>query len=279
MIRCLPSGIGTIAHRWYKRLETKEHPLLYVFLELTRKCNLSCRHCGSDCTSAESSAQLTTESWLRGRPDSYARAIAAITRAAHSAIPLSDVVTCVHSKNIEELDSLATLLLSMNVKSWRLFRVFPAGRAKSDAALSLDQAGMRQMISWVAENKRGLRQRGLSVSLSCEGWLPLALDRKVRDTPFFCRAGVNIASILCDGTITGCSNNPAPFFEGSILTANFAALWQNGFAKFREWEWVEKSSCSRCRHVRDCQGGSIHLWQSSMGKPDFCYAASPDRTD
>ena len=48
----------------YKDFETTEHKLIYVFLEITRKCNLSCTHCGSDCSKDSSMNEMTTESWL-----------------------------------------------------------------------------------------------------------------------------------------------------------------------------------------------------------------------
>ena len=50
------------AFRSYKQLEIHEHKLLYLFLEITQRCNLNCLHCGSDCTAAVDSPELTTES-------------------------------------------------------------------------------------------------------------------------------------------------------------------------------------------------------------------------
>ena len=57
--------IQSTAHRHYKKLEAKDHNLLYLFLEITRKCNLNCLHCGSDCVADFQSPELTTESWLK----------------------------------------------------------------------------------------------------------------------------------------------------------------------------------------------------------------------
>ena len=36
--------------REFKKLETKQHELNYLFWECTTRCNLNCRHCGSDCS-------------------------------------------------------------------------------------------------------------------------------------------------------------------------------------------------------------------------------------
>lgn len=40
-----------------------EHPLRYLFLEVTRRCNLACRYCGSDCTPRERTGELTIPEW------------------------------------------------------------------------------------------------------------------------------------------------------------------------------------------------------------------------
>ncbi|MDX9721359.1 MAG: radical SAM protein [Myxococcota bacterium] len=42
----------------------RRHELRYLFLEVTRRCNLHCRYCGSSCTPKEQSAELSTEAWL-----------------------------------------------------------------------------------------------------------------------------------------------------------------------------------------------------------------------
>ncbi len=41
-----------------------EHPLEYLFLEVTRRCNLSCRYCGSLCTSKAQGEEMESEKWL-----------------------------------------------------------------------------------------------------------------------------------------------------------------------------------------------------------------------
>lgn len=41
-----------------------EHPLRYLFLEVTRRCNLKCVYCGSDCSAQAVTKELSTEEWL-----------------------------------------------------------------------------------------------------------------------------------------------------------------------------------------------------------------------
>jgi MoaA/NifB/PqqE/SkfB family radical SAM enzyme len=61
-----------LLHPLYRRLETDVHPLRYVFLEVTQRCNLACRHCGSDCSSEARFGELSMDDWL-GVADQLAR--------------------------------------------------------------------------------------------------------------------------------------------------------------------------------------------------------------
>lgn len=352
-MKFLPLSARSFLHQLYKKAECKEHPLLYLFLEITRACNLACRHCGSDCSAKTRFAALTTDSWvkileniaagfspgpaivltggepllhpgftqlirklrelhfrwgivsngydldermletmlendihsitisldgkeeshnwLRGKGDSYRKAVRAIRAVSASKIACRDVVTCVHPRNSSELDAVAEMLIANGVNAWRLFRIFPAGRAAGNRESQLSINETRRMLDWIGERREGLRKEGLEVNLSCEGWLPFAIDTKVRNQPFFCRAGINIASVLCDGTVTGCSNNSEQFFEGNVLTDSLAYLWKNKFEKFRDRKWVGTSECGKCRDLKRCRGGSIHLWRDNLLKPEFCY--------
>lgn len=349
----IKSTILTRLHNRYKKLETKSHPLNYLFLEITRKCNLNCLHCGSDCKHETSVPELTTESWLKiidfvydnisekvtfiitgGEPlmhkdlfeigghihkkgmkwamvtngmllsedvmrkleteglssltisldgpeiqhnklrnsgVSFKKVMSALDVLGKSAIMYKDSVTCVYPDNLAHLDETAEILIEKGISSWRLFRIFPSGRAEDNKDLLLSFEQTKQMVDWIAKNKKSYAKRGLNINLSCEGWLPMETDKQVRDFPFICRAGINIASVLCDGTITGCNNNHSSFYEGNILKDNLAYLWQNGFKKFRERDWIKGTLCENCGEIKNCGGGSIHLWNLEKNRPGFCY--------
>lgn len=40
------------------------HPLRYLFLEVTRRCNLACLYCGSDCTGRARDGEMTSAEWV-----------------------------------------------------------------------------------------------------------------------------------------------------------------------------------------------------------------------
>jgi len=191
---------------------------------------------------------------------------------ANSNLKYKDAVTCVYPDNIDELNEIAEILIAKKFTSWRLFRIFPSGRAFENDELQLTFKQTHEMINWIAENKTRYKKLGLTINLSCEGWLPFETDSKVRDGYFFCRAGINIASILSDGNITGCTNNHESFYTGNILTDDFNTVWNNNFDNFRKRNWIDKTVCKSCEHIKACDGGSIHLWELGQEKPKFCYA-------
>ncbi|MFP4364434.1 MAG: radical SAM protein [Spirochaetia bacterium] len=340
-------------HNLYKDLETKHHDLQYLFLEITRKCNLACRHCGSDCTSENAEKQLTTESWvkiihtlaeeygkqlsfvltggeplmhpeleritkalsetpnqwglvtnglllnkrklynlldrnitsltisldgpaeqhdfLRGSKGAFQKALAAIKLTGESGIGLWDAVTCVYPGSLEYLDETAEILLERGCKNWRIFRIFPSGRAKENRDLSLSFDQTTELIDWIKKARKKYAKKGLHLQYSCEGWVPFETDRQIRDFPFFCRSGINFASVLVDGSITGCSNNHPSFIQGNIVEDSFRFLWENRFTDFRSKDWLGNTVCGECEYLAYCRGGSMHLWEKGGKSPGFCY--------
>jgi radical SAM protein with 4Fe4S-binding SPASM domain len=208
---------------------------------------------------------------LRNSPNAYKHVNRALTLLGKSILKYKDAVTCVYPANLVELDTIAQILHEKGINSWRLFRIFPSGRAKENENIKLSFAQTQQLIDWIAQNKKKWKKKGLDINLSCEGFLPFDEDVNVRNHAFFCRAGINIASILSNGDITGCSNNHSTFKEGNILTDNFVQLWEHGFQKFRKKEWLKETICVDCEYFNKCQGASIHLWELPHKSPKFCY--------
>ncbi len=42
----------------------EDHELRYLFFEISRRCNIHCRYCGSGCTPAERQGELSTQEWI-----------------------------------------------------------------------------------------------------------------------------------------------------------------------------------------------------------------------
>jgi len=347
--------MGARQHPLYRRLETDLHPLRYLFVEITQRCNLACRHCGSDCGRELRQGELSTEEWLRffaylpqhfdkrklvlvvtggeplchpeldrlvagieaqglrwgmvsngwhlsperlarlldlglcsltisldglarwhdwlrGRPGSFQRALRGIAAAVASQRCFIDVVTCVHPGNMEDLPALYGLLQDLGVPAWRLFAIFPKGRAVDQAELRLGAEEMRRLFRFIGEARR-TTPPGFVVHFGCEGYLPQEWDVGVRDEPYFCRAGICIASVLSDGAIAACPNICRTLSQGNVRQDDFAQVWAERYQVFRDRSWMQRGDCAGCSEWGRCLGNSMHLWDSEQQRTQCCHYA------
>lgn len=355
----LGQAVKRFVHPLYKKLETDVHPLRYLFLEITQRCNLSCLHCGSDCTANTQYDELTTQEWLdffdyipkhydveklmlvvtggeplvakdldvllaglkrnklhwgmvsngfllsqknidkavdhglmsltvsvdgleaehdwlRNVPTSFQRATQGLRRAVQKGIPFLDVVTCVNPRNLGQLDEIRKMIIDLGVPAWRLFSIAPIGRAATDPELMLTDAQLRQLMDWIAETRAKYGDDELQMEFSCEGYVPGERDKQIRQEPYFCRAGVSIGSVLCDGSISACPNIPRELVQGNIRQNDFAEVWEQRFQKFRDRAWMQQGPCKDCSEWNQCQGNSMHLWSPEQQQTARCFVKALD---
>ena len=111
----------------------------------------------------------------------------------------------------------------------------------------------------------------MNVTFSCEGYLG-RYERKVRQNPYFCHAGINIASVLIDGTICACPNIDREVFgQGNIYRDNLWEVWNNRFETFRDRSWARRGMCKDCRKFRDCLGNGMHNWHGDCQEVINCH--------
>lgn len=328
----------------------REHPLTALFWECTLRCNLRCRHCGSDCrvesalkdmplkdflpvldsiaretdphrvminvTGGEplvrkdleecgkafydrgfpwgivTNGQLLTperfhsllrsglravtvsidgigesHDWMRGVPGSYGKAIAAARMVAGSGAVEYDVVTCVNKRSYKELDRIKELLIENGIKAWRLFTVFPVGRAAHDPELRLSGEEFRGLMEFI---KRSRREGRIKVSYGCEGFLG-NFEGDVRDRFFLCSAGITIGSVMADGSIAACPSIRADYSQGNIYKGDdFMDVWNNRYGIYRDHGWMKTGECASCRYWRYCRGNGMHL-RDADGQLIFCH--------
>ncbi len=193
--------------------------------------------------------------YIRGNPMSYERALAAVRRVVRRSEIACDVVTCVTAPLLPQLEAFRDLLIAEGVKHWRLFSIFPMGRAKDDASLRLTDEQFRELMEFIRTTRREGR---IDASYACEGFLG-GYEAEVRDHFYQCVAGVSVASIRVDGAISGCTSIRANFHQGNIYQDDFWEVWQNRFEPFRKREWARRGACADCRMFRYCLGGGMHL--------------------
>lgn len=338
------------AWRLIKRDHAREHTLRQLFWECTLRCNLNCRHCGSDCHTSSTQRDMPLGDFLgvldqiaphvdphkvfviitggeplmrpdleqcgaaiytkgfpwgmvtnalamtekryhalrragmrsatvsldglreehnamRGHPQSFDRATAAIRMMGADKGFVFDVVTCVNRKNLAQLDQIKELLISLGTTRWRLFTIFPSGRAANDPDLQLSNDEFRQLLDYIARNRKS--EQRISLSYGCEGFLG-NYEGEVRGNFFCCNAGLSVGSVMADGSISGCTSIRANYSQGNIYRDNFWDVWQNRFEKFRNREWMRKDECADCSMFRYCEGDGMHL-RDDEGKLMFCH--------
>lgn len=193
--------------------------------------------------------------WLRGHHAAFAHAMRAIRALTQTKGLMWDVITCVNRRNIRQLDELKALLIETGVKNWRCCTIFPSGRAAHNPELQLTQEEMRRLMDFIAETRAEGRIR---LNYGCEGYLG-DYEGRVRDYLYACHAGLTVASILSDGSISGCLSIRSNYHQGNIYRDNFWEVWNNRFEPYRNTEWKRTGLCAECAHFRHCQGNGMHL--------------------
>lgn len=314
------------------------HPLRQLFWECTLRCNLRCRHCGSDCRATAGLSDMPREdflrvldgiaaktdphqvfvvitggeplmrgdleacgadiyergfpwgivtnalaltprrlqgllrahihavtvsldgleedhNWMRGHRQSFQRVEQAIQMLTRFPRLSFDVVTCVTRRNCGKLEQLKDYLIGKGVSHWRLFTVFPTGRAAGDPDMRLTGDEFRGVFEFLAKT----RQEGLiQADYGCEGFLG-NYEGDARDHLFTCQAGVTIGSVMADGAISACTSIRADYHQGNIYRDDFMEVWENRFQPYREREWMRTGRCAGCGYFRYCQGNGMHL--------------------
>ncbi len=335
----------------------KEHPLRQVFWESTVRCNINCRHCGSDCRQLAKQADMPREdffnvldniarkedpnkvfiiigggeplvrkdivecaqgiadrgfpwgmvsnglfltpqlfvdlrkagltsltisldgleeqhTWLRRHPNCFRMAEQAIKMAVGDGEIAYDVMTCVHQQNYDELAALRNHLIELGVEEWRLTTIFPIGRGAEDDRLQLTGTQLHGLLKFI----RRTRQEGrISASYGCEGFLG-DYEGDVRDWMFRCTAGVTVASVLVDGSISACTSIRHNYHQGNIYKDDFMDVWEHRFQPHRDHSWMKRDDCKDCIHWRYCEGNGMHL-RDNEGRLLFCHMKRLEQTN
>ena len=318
--------------RWLE----KNHPLRQLFWECTLRCNLSCRHCGSDCRKISATPDmpldhflkvldnvatmtapnrvlvntvggeplvrpdivecgkaitdrgfswgtvtngvLLTEdmlsklldaglrtiavsldgleaehNWLRG--NSFDATISSVKLLVRTKGLLWDIITCVSQRNFSTLPQLKQYLIDIGVKKWRIFTIFPQGRAKLNSELFLSPEQYVELMDFIVETRK---QGDIDLSYSCEGFLG-DYEGEVRSHIYRCDAGTMTASVLANGDISGCMSIRSHYAQGNIYRDSFSDVWNNRFEQMRNRRWLKRDECARCKAWDWCAGGPFHL--------------------
>ena len=208
-----------------------------------------------------------THDWLRGKSGSWEPAKNAIAMLASLKDFTYDVVTCVNKRNIGDLEEIKKLLIGLGVKNWRLFSIFPKGRAENNPLLKLSPEELVRMLDFIKQTRK---EGVIKASYGCEGFLG-DYEMEVRDTPFFCRAGIHVASVLVDGSISACPSLRADYIQGNIYKDDFWEVWNKRYQIMRYRSWTKTGICEKCKSFKYCEGNGLHLREQTNDKLLFCH--------
>ncbi|MDD2634692.1 MAG: TIGR04133 family radical SAM/SPASM protein [Bacteroidales bacterium] len=200
--------------------------------------------------------------WLRGSKKSFAAVKNALKVISSQKDLVHDVVTCVNKRNLPELDQIKQLLINSGIKAWRLFTIAPIGRATNYPDLHLDGAEIKYLFDFIENSRLSTK---INTSFSCEAYTG-EYDHKIKDGLFFCRAGVNIGSVLADGSVSACPNNNPFFIQGNIYNESFLDIWENKFQNMRDRSWMKTGICEICKEFKYCNGGAMHLRKNDQSE-------------
>ncbi len=335
--------------RQKENLLREEHPLKQLFWECTLRCDLKCRHCGSDCKMQPECMDMPKEdflrvldsialktdphkvfviisggeplmrkdieacgaaiyakgfpwgmvtnalhltphrwqalqkagihsmaisldglekehNWMRGHQDSFQMVSRAIDMLVAKDGFVFDIVTCVNRRNYPHLDEIRQFLIAKGVSSWRIFTVFPVGRAAHDPMMRLTNEEFRGVFDFI---KRTRKEGGIRVDYGCEGFLG-NYEGEVRNHLFSCQAGITVGSVMADGAIGACASIRADYHQGNIYHDDFMDVWENRYAAHRHREWMQTGECAQCQYFRYCRGNGMHL-RDGKGQLLLCH--------
>ena len=196
-----------------------------------------------------------SHNWLRNNEQSFDRVFNAIGHIRKAPHLVWDVITCVNSHNLPQLEELKRMLIEAGVKKWRCFTIVPMGRAKDNPNLLLDDEQLRQLMDFIVRTRR---EGKIDLSYACEGFLG-DYEGLVRGYHFNCHAGLTVASVLSNGDVSGCLSIRSHYTQGNIFTDGFGNVWQNRFLNYRDREWMRRDECADCDMFKYCEGNGMHL--------------------
>ena len=208
-----------------------------------------------------------THDWFRGKSGSWQKAIEAVERVAATPDLMYDVVTCVNKRNIGDLEAIKDLFISKGVNRWRLFTVFPKGRAKENPLLQLSKEEFVRLMDFIKDTRK---EGKIKASYGCEGYLG-EYELEVRDSPFFCQAGIHIGSVLVDGSISACPSLRADYIQGNIYKDDFMKVWNEKYQIMRDRSWTKTGKCASCKSYKYCEGNGLHLRDEQTGEILCCH--------
>lgn len=211
-----------------------------------------------------------THNEFRWVPNSYKIIIENIKKLKKANfVKIIQVSTVFTKKNINQIEELYRIMLDLEIDSWRLISMDPIGRANENEDLLPDGAEIKKVLDFIKSKKN---DKKMEVTYGCNGFLGLDYEKEVRKYYFFCRTGINVASILYNWDLFVCPNVPRinSLIQWNIKTDNFKDVWDNKYKEFRTLDRTRCEHCEKCKFWDFCLGWAYHTWNFEENIQNKC---------
>lgn len=193
---------------------------------------------------------------IRGNDEAYERATSAIKRLRENGDSQLTVSSVIMPRNFSHFDELAQVVGNLPVNIWKIILVMPIGRAEENVDLNLSREQFLSLVELIKKYRKKWRGE-IKIDVGENAAYLGEYDSQARMQPFFCPVGFSTCCIGADGNVRGCPEQPDTeyFREGNILQKSFKEIWESGFKKYRDNEYLKDATCASCRYHKKCRGG------------------------
>ena len=201
-----------------------------------------------------------THNSIRMNPDAFGGCLRAFDALRGAGVSVC-VVTVAMPRNVSELPDMLQLLTSREIGQWQIQLPIPTGRF-SGAPVPMLEDLLRDTNAFLVSAQE---QDAVRVYAGCDVGYFGNSEEHIRTVNgdglgFWsgCYAGVLLAGIRSDGSVTGCLALPPELDEGNIAQTGLEEIWnsEDAFTYNRGFSPSQLSgACAACPYGNVCRGG------------------------
>ncbi len=211
---------------------------------------------------------------FRGKSGAFEAAFSGIKKAQKAGIPIQ-INSTITKMNVQYLDDLLGLALSLGAVAFHPFMLVPTGRGKGLAEEELSPEEYEKILNWVCDKQkelgdriffkptdaphyvRILKQRGETI-IKGHGGHPGTVNAITRG----CLAGTGFCFISHVGRVQGCGYLDVE--AGNVKEESFAQIWNDSylFHQLRDILLIE-GKCGVCEFKRICGGCRARAYEDT----------------
>lgn len=223
-----------------------------------------------------------THNFIR-KQGSWARVMNALEIMREEKMP-SSIVSCLHKKNLPQLNELKKILIEKGVRDWQLQAAVPMGNLLNYPDWLLEEHEVDDIIDFAHDS---LKEGGINIHLADDVGYFNCKEVEVRKhsvkkgnyTGIWegCQAGKRVIGLRCNGEIIGClSIRDDQYLEGNVRQTPLEEIWNRpgAFSWNRDMTKNKlEGFCKTCQYGAYCLGGcsgSRLIRYKTVAENKFC---------